>query len=194
MISVYPATSDRWEDLLQLFGPVGAYWNCWCLYWRYSAKEFESLKKDEKMVILQNFVNDENYIPGLLAYIDNQPVGWIGFSPRNTFVRLERSRVIKLIDDLPVWSLVCFFISKKSRGLGVSKELILGAINFMEQNSIPGIECYPVDAMGERLSTEASYVGTVEMFEKFGFKVVGQTKSKTENKSRVIMRYYNSNL
>ncbi|MCE7734310.1 MAG: GNAT family N-acetyltransferase [Candidatus Heimdallarchaeota archaeon] len=192
-ISVYPATSDRWDDLLQLFGPTGAYWNCWCMYWRFSAKDFDLLDKDNKIITLQNFVKDSDYIPGLLAYMDDKPVGWIGFSPRNKFERLLRSRVIKPVDDLPVWSLVCFFIDKNHRNQGVAKQLIIGAKDFIEEHGIPAIECYPVNNKGEKLSNEASYVGTVGMFENYGFKIVGKTKSKTENKERVIMRYYNNN-
>ncbi|MHA2028666.1 MAG: GNAT family N-acetyltransferase [Candidatus Kariarchaeaceae archaeon] len=189
-ISVYPATSNRWNDLRKLFGPVGAYWNCWCLSLRFRSTIFNSMQKDDKITTLKSFVDDSEYIPGLLAYSESEPVGWIGFSERNKFERLTRSRVIKPVDDLDVWSLVCFFIHKKHRGKGVARQLIRGAKQFANEHNIAAVECYPVDTQGEKLSSEASYVGTVSMFKKEGFEIVGKTKSKTENKSRVIMRYY----
>lgn len=189
-ISVIPATSERWNDLRKLFGPTGAYWNCWCMYWRYSSKDFNNASKDQKIIELQNIINDPEYVPGLLAYMEDEPVGWIGFSPRSSFIRLQKSRVIKPIDDLPVWSLMCFFIHKKYRNQGVATRLIEGSIEYAKSINAPAVECYPVNSKGDRLSLESSYIGTVEMFERAGFKIVGKTKSKTENKSRVIMRYY----
>lgn len=189
-ISVYPATDDRWDDLRKLFGPTGAYWNCWCMYWRYSSINFNNASKDQKITDLKIIVDDPNYVPGLLAYIEGEPVGWIGFSPRDKFVRLLKSRVIKAIDEIPVWSLMCFFIHKKHRNKGVAKSLIKGSVEYAKSIGVDAVETYPVDTEGERLSMEASYSGTVDMFEKAGFKIVGNTKSTTENKSRVIMRYY----
>ena len=139
---------------------------------------------------MKNIINDPEYVPGLLAYIDDEPVGWIGFSPREKFVRLQRSRVIKAIDDLSVGSLMCFFIHKNHRNKGVATILIKGSIEYAKSIGVAAVETYPVDTKGERLSTEASYSGTVDMFEQAGFKIVGSTRSTTETKSRVIMRYY----
>lgn len=39
-VSVVPVTPDRWDDLVSLFGPNGAYSNCWCAYFRVRAKDF----------------------------------------------------------------------------------------------------------------------------------------------------------
>ena len=51
-------------------------------------------------------------------------VGWCSVAPREHFPRLERSRVLKPVDDQPGWSIVCVFVDKRYRLRGVSVELI----------------------------------------------------------------------
>jgi len=41
MIEVHPITPERWDDLVSLFGPNGAYSNCWCTYWTWRTAEWE---------------------------------------------------------------------------------------------------------------------------------------------------------
>ena len=40
-VEVRPLTADRWEDLVELFGPSGAFSNCWCTWWRQTGGEFD---------------------------------------------------------------------------------------------------------------------------------------------------------
>ncbi|MHA2171376.1 MAG: GNAT family N-acetyltransferase [Candidatus Kariarchaeaceae archaeon] len=188
-VDVYPLTPDRWGDLRDLFGPSGAYWNCWCMYWRFTNKEFTKASKENKIIALKSIVDQEIHTPGLLAYMNDKPVGWCGISPRNTFDRLVKSRVIKSVDDKPVWSIVCFFIHKDFRGLGVASGLIRGAIKYCNDIRIPAIESYPVDLDQEQIDPNLAYVGTVSMFEKAGFVEIGMTKAKCAGRYRKIMRY-----
>lgn len=63
-------------------------------------------------------------IPGLLAYVDDQPVGWCAVAPREAYPVLENSRTRRRVDDKPVWSVVCFFVARRFRGKGVARELL----------------------------------------------------------------------
>jgi GNAT superfamily N-acetyltransferase len=73
--------------------------------------------------------------PGIIAYDENNPVGWIAIQPREKYSRLANSKILQSIDDKPVWSIVCFFIHKEYRKKGVSVELIKNAVILQYQRA-----------------------------------------------------------
>lgn len=189
-IHCYPADNTRWVDLETLFGKSGAYWGCWCTYWLLSNKDFNNKTGSQKRAVLKNLVVENSLSPGLLAYIDNKPVGWCAISPRTKYTRLVKSRVIKPVDDKPVWSVVCFFIHKDYRNRGVATALLQEAVNYARENGAPAIEGYPIylSSSEEKINTDSAYVGTNSLFEKAGFYKIGNTKAKGAGKPRIIMR------
>jgi hypothetical protein len=48
--------------------------------------------------------------PGLLAFDGDIAVGWCQLTPRDALPSLDRQWRLKRIDDVPVWSLSCFYI------------------------------------------------------------------------------------
>ena len=131
-------------------------------------------------------------IPGLLAYavttIDPEkpiPIGWISVAPREEFSRLERSRILKKVDDQPVWSIVCFFVAKNFRNQGVTIYLLKAAVNFAKQNGAIIVEGYPIQPKKDRSPDAFVYSGLTSTFLKAGFKEVLR-----RSETRPIMRYY----
>ncbi|MFW9996680.1 MAG: GNAT family N-acetyltransferase [Candidatus Odinarchaeota archaeon] len=189
-INCYPATPDRWNDLTKLFGNSGAQWGWWCMYWVMTNKQFNQVSAQTRKNALQALFEDESQIPGILAYIDGNPVGWCALSPRENYKRLVKSRVIKPVDDKAVWSLVCFFVHKNYRKLGVANSLLQAAMKLAKEQGAPALEAYPIDLkQSEKVEESSAYVGTVPMFKKAGFKKVANTKAKGAGKPRIIMRY-----
>jgi hypothetical protein len=74
-IDVRPVTAERWNDLVELFGPSGAYSGCWCMFPRLSGAEFSANGNQGNRAAMQRIVK-RNAVPGLLAYQDGRPVGW----------------------------------------------------------------------------------------------------------------------
>jgi GNAT superfamily N-acetyltransferase len=183
---VVPATAERWEDVLQLFGGQGT-WGCWCQYWRQSSSDYRKVGPGGHETSLKNQVM-EGPPPGMLAYVEDKPVGWLGFWPRDRLARLVRSRTIPKIDELPVWSIVCFLIRVGYRRKGVAKALLKGAIEFAREAGVPALEAYPIDSEGARLDVAFSYVGFVHMFEAAGFRRVIETDAKSAKRTRILMR------
>ncbi len=95
---------------------------------RLTNREFEATSGDEKREMLRSIVDDR--VPGLLAYEDGLPVGWVSLGPREEFGRIQRSRVTKAVDDVPVWSIVCFVIDRHHRGSGVGTALLEAAVAY----------------------------------------------------------------
>ncbi|MFQ6616090.1 MAG: GNAT family N-acetyltransferase [Fidelibacterota bacterium] len=182
-MTFHPLTPDRWSDLEKLFGPRGAYGGCWCMWWRETRREFEEKAGEGNRKAFQTLVASGE-VPGILAYEKGDPVGWCSVCPRESLPSLNRSRVLKRIDDTPVWSIVCFYVSKEHRNEGMMSDLIDGAIQYVKSRGGKVVEAYPTVDRGRRLPPVSSYMGIPSAFENAGFKECARP-----SRSRVVMRY-----
>jgi GNAT superfamily N-acetyltransferase len=169
-MEISPLTSDRWQDLTALFGERGANSGCWCMWWRLSSKEFSQGNASNKTAFKE--LVDTGRIPGLLAYLDGKPVGWVSVAPRQEFGRLERSPNYRAVDSLPVWSIVCFYIDRTCRKRGVAAKLLQAAVQFAVEKGAQVIEAYPRPTGQGRSSSSDLYTGTLDMFLAAGFQEV----------------------
>lgn len=169
-MEIRPLTPDRWDDLETLLGRQGAWYGCWCMWWRRAGKDFEALSTQQRRDALRQIVT-EGREPGLLAYLDGQPVGWCSVAPRQKFARISpRARVYKPMDDIPAWSILCFYIHARYRGQGVAKSLLNEAIPFAAERGAPMLEGYP-RIVEEPRNDGSLFVGTLSMVLYAGFEV-----------------------
>src|SRR6476646_2856850 len=84
-------TPDRWAELVALFGPRGACAGCWCMFPRLTTAEWKTERASNRRAF-QRIVRAGDP-PGLLAYEDGRPVGWVAVAPRQVYRRFERSRI-----------------------------------------------------------------------------------------------------
>lgn len=178
-----PVTNDRWADFEELFGKSGAYGGCWCMWWRSKRSEFEARAGAGNRVAMKDLV-DTSTVPGILIYVDDRPVAWCSIAPREQYGSLNRSRVLKRIDDTPVWSLVCLFVAKGYRKQGITRAVIQSAIDYVRSQGGKIIEAYPTLPKEHRLPPVSSFMGLPVMFEKEGFVEVARPSD-----SKVVMRY-----
>jgi len=165
---VHPVTAARWQDLEKLFGPRGACGGCWCMWWRSKRSQFEKRKGEGNRQALKGIV-DSGEIPGLLAYVHGEPIAWCSVAPRETYPALERSRVLKRIDDRPVWSIVCLFVAKPFRGQGVSVKLLRAAVEFAKDHGATIVEGYPIEPRTTRMPDAFAFTGVTSAFRQAGF-------------------------
>ncbi len=125
--------------------------------------------------------------PGVVTYRDGEPVGWCNIGPRTQITRLAGSRLIRPVDDLPVWSIVCVVVRSGRRRQGVTAPLLEGAVAYAASHGAPAVEAYPVDPPG-RMDLTMAFVGTRAMFERASFRVVGTTDAVASGMPRLIMR------
>ena len=111
-LSFHPLTQKLWRDFELLFGKNGACGGCWCMYWKLRGKDF-SENTGNTARQMQKAVVDSKVVPGLLAYSEGYPIGWIAVEPRCAYPKLAHSRILKPVDDQEVWSITCFFVEKK---------------------------------------------------------------------------------
>lgn len=154
------------------------------MWWRLTGSEFERQKGEGNQQAMEDIVESGD-VPGILAYAGGEPVGWCSVAPRDRFGRLNRSPILKPVDETPVWSVVCFFIHKDYRGQGLSGALLQAAIEYARQQGGTVVEGYPVVPKKEEVPTIFAFTGFVSTFEQAGFVEV-ERRSET----RPIMRYY----
>jgi len=177
-------TKENWNDFENLFGRKGACGGCWCMYWRLTHKQFELSKGEKNKILMKKLVDNEKQI-GLIQYLDEKPIGWCSFAPREDFIRLKTSRILKSVDEEKVWSIVCFFIEKKYRKLGYSVKILKSVVEFLKSKSVKIIEGYPVDTENKKSPDVFMYTGLMNTFLKAGFVEVVRNSL-----TRPIMRFY----
>jgi GNAT superfamily N-acetyltransferase len=189
-LKVVPAAPEHWTDIEAFFSGNP----CWCQSWRMPSGAYGRSTKEQlprRIAGRRNALHSQlkgSTPPAVLAYQNNQIIGWCGFGPRSEMERLVRSRTIPAVDDLPVWSIVCFLIHPGFRRQGVTKALLRGAIECAREYGAPALEAYPVDPGGKRIDTAFSYVGILSMFEREGFQRIVETSARSAGLSRWLVR------
>lgn len=176
-LEFFPLTPKRWQDFVDLMGPTGACGGCWCMFWRLTRKEFQNGCGDSNKLAMKNLV-DSGVIPGIIGYQSGAPLVWCSIAPREQFSALERSRLLKRIDQKPVWSIVCFFIAKTQRRSGLLRETIISAVEYARQQGAAFVEAYPVRYLSKQPAVSI-YMGTLQTFLNAGFSMIEERGNHT---------------
>jgi GNAT superfamily N-acetyltransferase len=154
------------------------------MWWRLKRSEFDRQRGAENCQAFQDIVI-AGPPPGILAYHDALPIGWCCIAPREEFPALERSRILKRVDDQPVWSVVCFFIQKTYRHQGLTAALIQAAVQYATEQGARIVEGYPEEPLQGSAPDPFVFTGLASSFRKAGFIEVLRRSEK-----RPIMRFY----
>jgi len=179
-----PVTPERWPDLESLFGPRGAIGGCWCMWWRIKRVEFERKQGDGNHQAMRSII-ESGQVPGILAYKDGVPIAWCSVAPRDDFPVLDRSPVLKRVDQQLVWSIVCFFIAKGFRHQGLSEIVLRAAVEYAGRNGARIVEGYPIEPKKDSTPDIYAFTGMLSTFQKVDFVEVARRSER-----RPIMRYY----
>jgi len=175
-------TKQNWKDFEELFGERGACGGCWCMYWRLKRKDYEAQKGTGNKREMKKLINS-GVIPGILAFKNTEPVGWCSVAPRDEFLVLENSKILKRIDDKPVWSVVCLFIKKNYRNCGISVQLLKAAKKYIKEQGGRILEGYPVEPKKDKMPDAFAWTGLASAYLKAGFK-----EQLRRSETRPIMR------
>lgn len=179
-LDVKPLTPARWDDFEAVFRAPGCSVarGCWCMFYRRRGESpatpagvtrAEANRREMRSLV------DGGEVTGLLGYREGVPVGWISLGPRERYAKLERSPVMRAVDEKPVWSMICFVVPSAHRRQGVARGLLEGAIAYARKKRVRILEAYPVDRRG-KTRDDNLWFGTRRMFEDAGFEVVARRK------------------
>lgn len=179
-LDVVPLSAERWPDFEALFGRQGACYGCWCTYFRLAPKlRKENSAEDNKAFIRARI--ETGPPPGLLGYLEGEPVAWMQIGPRADVPQFNNpGRVCAPFDDGPaddetVWAISCFFTKSAKRGQGLSHSMVAAGIDYARGNGARLLEACPMDHAKQAKSV-GLFVGSTQVFEKAGFGEVASRK------------------
>jgi len=179
-------TPETWDDFETVMGPRGGALGCWCMHWRLSIDEWMDNKGEGNRCAMRSLAGSEQP-PGVLGYLEAEPVAWCGIGDRTDYPRLQRSTLLRPVDDQPVVALTCLLIAKRHRGRHLLTEWIAAVCaNLAETSRNRTVEAYPVDPPpGRRAGADTAMTGIASAFTAAGFTEVARPKH-----DRPIMRYH----
>lgn len=155
----------------RLFGPSGACAGCWCMFWRMGANEWKLKGQNENNRRAFQLIIEQSKVHAAIAFAGEEPVGWVTFGPRESFPRIENSRVLKRDAPRGTWTIPCFYIPRKWRGKGIANQLLNEAVHYCKDHGALEVEGYPIehaDPDHPRRATDI-YTGVATQFARAGF-------------------------
>ncbi len=194
-VTIAPANEASWEDLQAVFGTRGDPPRCQCQ--RYKLHPKESWNSVGRAELAHRFRMqtecgnpDAPATTGLVAYLDDEPVGWCGVEPRTSYHGLLRAFRVPWDGrsedrtDNTVWAVTCFVTRAGYRRRGVSYALARAAVDFARERGARALEGYPmVTKTGQEITWGELHVGSRNIFAAAGFAEVCRPTLR-----RVVMR------
>lgn len=190
-LMIIPARDAHWEDL-QLVLSAASPRRCQCQRYKLQPREsFASFPADERAQRLRQATYcDDPALPrttGIIAYLDEEPVGWSAVQPRTAYPGLLRNNRVPWTgrtedkNDGSIWAVTCFVTRSGYRRRGISRVLARSAAQYAQEEGARAVEGYPLTTTA--VIDEELHVGTVAMFAQAGFQEVSHP-----SKRRVVMR------
>jgi GNAT superfamily N-acetyltransferase len=192
-LRIVPANEAAWDDIATIFGTADYPARCQCqrlkvpsCFWRDSTQEQRAA-----MLRAQTACGNPGATAtsGLVAYLDDEPVGWVAVEPRTAYPKLRTSRIPwtgrdEDRDDGHVWAVTCFVIRKGYRGSGLTYPLARATIGYARARGARAVEAYPmITQPGKEITWGELHVGARQVFEEAGFDEVSHPTAR-----RVVMR------
>jgi GNAT superfamily N-acetyltransferase len=152
------------------------------MWWKLSRKDWTAAKGTKNKNSLKKIVKSGTS-PGIIAYDGDVPVGWCALEPRENYPVLAKSRSLKPVDDQPVWSITCFFVTKDYRRKGLSVKLLDAAAKYAKKQKAQILEGYPSVVKKNDVPGPFIWTGTESAFKRARFVEVARPSA-----SRCIMR------
>lgn len=152
-LAIVPADEASWHDLQTIFGTTDYPSMCQCQRFKITGSQWGSVPLAERAERLREQTGCGNAgapsTSGLVAYLDDEPVGWCAIEPRTFYPRLLRARVPwtgrqeDRTDD-SVWAVTCFVTRKGFRLRGITYALARATIGFARDRGARAVEGYPM--------------------------------------------------
>jgi GNAT superfamily N-acetyltransferase len=192
-LRIVPANEASWDDLVTIFGTTDYAAQCQCQRFKVVGWIWRDSTQAERTAMLESQTAcgrpDAPATSGLVAYVDDEPAGWVAVEPRTAYPKLRTSRVPwsgrdEDKDDGAVWAVTCFVVRKDHRGRGLTYPLARAAVDFARRNGARALEAYPmITQPGKEITWGELHVGARQVFEEAGFEQVSHPTPR-----RVVMR------
>ncbi len=174
-LTVRPLTAARVDDVKTVTrGTWGS--QCWDLHPRFTAAQQREMGitltkgsvEAKRRTVLAKLARRRRNSAGLVAYVGDEPAGFLSLGPRVDFARVARSRATPALDEA-AWVIPCITVRRGFRGRGVAVAMIRAAVGYAGERGAPAVEAYP-RADRKRVHDDFAYIGTEALFRKAGFR------------------------
>jgi GNAT superfamily N-acetyltransferase len=192
-LTIVGANQASWADLQAIFGATGSPGHCYCQAFKVRDRDWKSLTDQDRRDRLRQQTNCGNPLAdattGLVAYLDDEPVGWVALEPRTAYPRLLRTRTPwsgrqEDRSDDSVWAVTCFVIRTGYRKRAISYALAAATVEFAREHGARALEAYAMETEpGTEITWGELFVGARQVFAAAGFTEVSHPSPR-----RVVMR------
>jgi GNAT superfamily N-acetyltransferase len=181
-LTIVPANRASWADLQAIFGTADYPGKCYCQHYKTRDCHWSSLSDQGRRERLREQTRCDDpeaaATTGLVAYLGDEPVGWVAVEPRAAYPRLPRVRTVwsgRQEDkaDEGVWAVTCFTTRKGYRMRGITYALAAATIGFARDQGATALEAYPmITQPGQEITWGELHVGSRQVFAEAGFSEV----------------------
>jgi GNAT superfamily N-acetyltransferase len=192
-LTIVAANEASWGDLVAIFGTTDYPAQCQCQRFKVRGWIWRDSTHEERTAMLraQTACGDPTAAAtsGLVAYVGDEPAGWVAVEPRTAYPKLRTSRVPwtgrnEDKDDDGIWAVTCFAVRKGYRGRGLTYPLARATVDFARERGARALEAYPmITQPGKEITWGEVHVGARQVFEDAGFEEVSHPTAR-----RVVMR------
>ena len=192
-LRIVPANQASCRDLEAIFGTADYPYYCQCQRFKVTGWLWRDVALEDRIAMHRGSTAcgdpDASHTSGLVAYLADEPVGWVAVEPRVEYPKLRTSRVpwsgrAEDKDDDGVWAVTCFCVRKGYRGRGITYPLARAAVEHAQDRGATAIEGYAmVTRPGVEITWGELHVGAVQVFADAGFSEVS-----APTKRRRVMR------
>lgn len=190
-----PANEADCLDLAAVFGTRGPAAGCQCQ--RYKLAPGEAFKHNPPEVRAARLREQtacgepaKGRTSGIVAYLDDEPVGWCAVEPRSAYFGLARVYRVPWEGrsedkaDPDIWAVTCVFTRAGFRRRGIAHALARAAVDHARRGGARAVEAYPmITEPGREITLDEIHVGTIDMFASAGLEVIHEPTIR-----RVVMR------
>jgi GNAT superfamily N-acetyltransferase len=184
-LTVRPVDAASFADVQKVFGERGHAHRCQCQGFRQSWHALHTDNVDGRRELLRDQVAEGH---GLLARLDDDPVGWCSLGPRSDYPYLRRPVWAGRSEDKhdpTVWAVTCFVTRVGFRNQGVSRALAAATVDAARDAGARAVEAYAMNPEpGKDVTWGELHVGKLTVFLAAGYRIV-----HTPSLRRAIVRH-----
>ncbi len=192
-LRIVPANQGSWQDLEAIFGTADYPFYCQCQRFKVTGWLWRDTSLGERLDMHRASTAcghpEAEHTSGLVAFLGDEPVGWVAVEPRTAYPKLRSLRVPwtgrrENKDDDGVWAVTCFCVRKGYRGRGITYQLAQAASDYAREHGATAVEGYAmVTEPFVEITWGEVHVGAIQVFAEAGF---AQVSAPT--KRRRVMR------
>jgi GNAT superfamily N-acetyltransferase len=165
-----PLSPTTWPAFARLVEKHhGIFGGCWCIAFHLGPGE-NKLGADSYRRMKEERVR-QGRAHAALVFDGSEAIGWCQFGPTEELPNIRSRKAYEVgLKDLPDWRITCFFIDRERRGEGVAHFALREALAEISRLGGGSVEGYPEDYSNQKVSNSFLCSGTLQMFEKAGFR------------------------